>query len=957
MVVVEAEELQVHSPGWRALPYGTNYYAATFANTFLSRQAYLGAPEHGPLTEAGVDIRVPTAGRYLALVRYEAAYRFETRFRLRIEQANQTRLDRLYGSLDNLKVFAFGTGLQRDHINDWGGADSIVWEGNDAYVDLQPGVAHLTLVADDQPEPAARRNVDVIVLTTDEEDVKTRLAKEPYLPLDGLLTQAGDAFLRVHNHGPAMKIHVGNGAEHSPYWVHIRDWKPLDLEVGAQQVTDWVEVGSLLDSLSGGQWAPTVTSKEPASYDLEFGIRDEYGRIESVRTLPGAPQDRTWLAYSGDLRYSRRIRAQEEALDGLIDALKATPVHGRPPTIVPIYGYSIDKTNRDPAFQAKVDEFVQLTGANRVTTTTITTSPALRMMNWRGIPPAQMDAECKKLRAQMDPASVEVVTLGDEINIPYPSPGAKTNDGFRAWLRAQHVAPQSVDPAMTAYDGIVYDVSPKTAAGRPTLFYYSSIYAFRYGERVMGDMTSGAQKCFTHAGIGANFSPQQGPLYLGATHQWISAFRNGALTMPWSEDYIFQVPVGSPQDNLLAVDMMRAGIRGKPSEKIQYYVHAHMPGNTTGDWRRLFYGDLAHGVKAFNLFEFRPLEFAYTENHVDRAEMYQAVRVALHELGTFEDLVPDSTVRRAPAALWFSETGDVWTDKKSPFDVNERALYLMLRQHQIPLDVVVEGDDLSGYAALFLTDEHVSLAASRAIASWVQRGGQLVATAGAGTRDEFDRPNAILPRLFGIEPAPYEKDTQHPIRWEKQDMAYASAMDHVGTDGGKSIAVLSLRAPFQSRGATVTGHFDDGRPAMTSRRVGAGTARYLGFFPALSYLQPAYPRRPFDRSSEDTAMCHLLPTAFDENAAETMRVEVSRPVVSSEPLVETTVLQSPRGLIIPLVNWSGKPIQGLTVTVRIPVPPRAALATGGNVDAQVHGAETTFTLDLDVADALVLRSP
>jgi len=72
-LLVEAEEFQPTSKGWRPQPWGENYYAATFANSFLSRKAFLGADEQAEGT-ATIRVRVPKAGRYLVLVRYEAAY-------------------------------------------------------------------------------------------------------------------------------------------------------------------------------------------------------------------------------------------------------------------------------------------------------------------------------------------------------------------------------------------------------------------------------------------------------------------------------------------------------------------------------------------------------------------------------------------------------------------------------------------------------------------------------------------------------------------------------------------------------------------------------------------------------------------------------------------------------------------------------------------------------------------
>ena len=93
-LLVEAEEFQPLKPGWASKKWGENYYAATFANSFLSRKAYLGAGEQAECS-ATIKIKVPKSGRYLVLARYEAAYRFETQFRVRVEQNGKAALNRL----------------------------------------------------------------------------------------------------------------------------------------------------------------------------------------------------------------------------------------------------------------------------------------------------------------------------------------------------------------------------------------------------------------------------------------------------------------------------------------------------------------------------------------------------------------------------------------------------------------------------------------------------------------------------------------------------------------------------------------------------------------------------------------------------------------------------------------------------------------------------------------------
>src|SRR5688500_16426529 len=141
LIVCEGEEFHARSAGWEAKPFGTNYYAATLANTFLSRQAYLGAPEQCEQSVAEIAVEIPAAGKYLALARYEAAYRFETQFKIQIEQNGKLILDRLYGARNNLKIWAFSEKLKTELKWPWGAGESIVWEGHDAAADLQPGRA------------------------------------------------------------------------------------------------------------------------------------------------------------------------------------------------------------------------------------------------------------------------------------------------------------------------------------------------------------------------------------------------------------------------------------------------------------------------------------------------------------------------------------------------------------------------------------------------------------------------------------------------------------------------------------------------------------------------------------------------------------------------------------------------------------------------------------------------
>lgn len=966
-LVCEAEEFLPTGSGWQALPWGTNYYAATLANTHLSRKAYLGAPPQGEAS-ATVEVEVPRPGRYLALVRYEAAYRFETQFRLRIEQQGRLLFDRLYGARANPKIWAFGKRVVPEVAWEWGAVENIVWEGHDAAVDLAAGRARLTLQVADQPQPAARRNVDLVLLTPNADDVLDRIERESYLPLDGLLTQEGDVFLRLVNHadGAECTLTLPPCTEHSPYWVHLRRWQPKTVSAAPGSSSEWVEVGSLLDSLNDGQWILTATPAEGLHYTVELAAKRADGSLAPLAAFETrAP--RLELAYDANTRYSRRIRPLENVLYELVDWLRARPVQGRLPQRTLVYAYTFDPRPDNPRYTAARDEFLAMFGLALTTADPPrAASPPRGYIDVRGQSPAELESTARRLVAEGLAESIAVVSLGDEIGLAHPpaDPAA-----FHAWAQQRGLKPSDLDPAAGEdWSRITYAPDAATAERLPALYYYSRLYQHEYGIAQQRALTEALRPHLPNAGIGANYSPHHGYAYLGEVHQWITLFRRGGMTMPWSEDWIFQVPVCSQQVNALLLDLFRAGLEGRPEGKIHMYVMPHWPGNTPASWRRLFYNNLGHGMKVVNLFEFRPVQAAYTENHCSLPETYLQVRTALHELGTFEDLVQDGQVRPGLAALWFSETGDIWHDHRPPLGANKRAMYVAIRQQQIPLDVVIDEDALDGtlnqYRVLYLCDPHVTRAASRALAQWVAAGGRLLATAGAGMFDEFNQPNTTLAELFGIEHSDLLAPEDQRVVYEKQDLPFVVPMDHATWQfGGQryQLPVIGAKAEIRPTTADVVGTFSDGSPAVTRRSMGEGVAFYCAFLPGLTYFKPAIPLRPVDRGTTDEAMNHFLPTTVDRGAGALVAAPAAGlelPVECSKPLVEASLVESPHGLLVTLVNWTGQPVPNLRVRLRIPPPAgRAALATGGALRVAKDGEATVYQFDLDVADALVLRAP
>jgi hypothetical protein len=167
ITVVEAENMTAPGGGgWEAREWAhsPNYFAASLADTFLSRRAYLHAPANSTGHDvASASMKIGRTDNYHVLLRYEALYRFETPFRVTVEQGGQVVMEEVYGRRSNLKVWPFsggrmgcGDGLVAECVWPYGATESVLWEGVGKTAFLQQGMATITLTAvHDCPSPVS----------------------------------------------------------------------------------------------------------------------------------------------------------------------------------------------------------------------------------------------------------------------------------------------------------------------------------------------------------------------------------------------------------------------------------------------------------------------------------------------------------------------------------------------------------------------------------------------------------------------------------------------------------------------------------------------------------------------------------------------------------------------------------------------------------------------------------
>lgn len=996
----EAEDFRVTSPGWKVIPFRENYFACTFAITFLSRMAALGAAEQLPLGQTAVaeqEVRIPYDDSYEVLVRYEQPYNFSCEFTLEVEQNGQVVGRFPCGRLTDDKIWAFNNHRREPMVRySWSGTDQIVWQHPGA-VKLAAGPAKLRLLASaqvDQGRPrrnAARRHVDVICLTNDRAGMEAQ-KKASYLEYDGWLVQDGDLFVRITNPAdapaPVVVVLPPMQAPHSPYWVHVRDWPTTTvLKSGramsstayelagprSQQVrpdlvaslvdrpktippedylqpgdrSAWIPIGQSCDALNYGQWWAEVqylskSLESPRSGSMylrwEFGVPDGQGgirvikdltvrsdgkeRTEVVFDIPGCVNPNPTLAAIWKQHYwLPEIRTQKEALRWLLEQVRQFPQRGRVPERFLIYGIQAGSSEEGRQLGLALGDNTRYRGQGK---------KRGMIEHW----PNPDLAWIKQQEAQRPGGlqDVLIVSYGDEIHLPADT---LTDQELAEWLKRHGVA----------YPGPIQVTKDRSQP----LYYYSQLAAKEKGAARYAAATA----YYKSKGIlaGANYSPHAN--YLVNELDYIRTFKLRAMSLPWTEDYAWQVAEFSPQVVGYLLSGLRAGAK-YDRLPIHMYVMPHSPGQIPSEFRQSFYCAVAHGAKMINYFTATPSAIAYTENYVDTYDlnMWQMIHRCTHEAGVFEDYVVDGQCRPARVGLLLSSVDDILTGVTNftlALHNNERkAIYFALRHAQVPVDFLSEDDVIEGrasdYKIIYVTQEYLHSRCVAALQKWVAAGGTLVALCGGGFRDEFQRENPTAVTLYGarsdaIQPDPnlvgrYLQGQANSPFFAKQDLPLYDPWDYVQWDLSRAKAFATSRPrvpPSEGEGATadkntnhsntgviervpvfawkqqltpttgtVVGTFQDGRPAVVVQSHGQGRAVLFAFLPGLAYLHSGLPVRPVDRGAHPSSFAHYLPTEMDRalrrglvDAFLPADDSSIRPVWVDAELVESTCIDTP----------------------------------------------------------------
>ena len=416
---------------------------------------------------------------------------------------------------------------------------------------------------------------------------------------------------------------------------------------------------------------------------------------------------------------------------------------------------------------------------------------------------------------------------------------------------------------------------------------------------------------------------------------FVRALKMRGVTTAWSEDYVWQMPEFSIQITGYRVSGFRAGAKYHDTP-ILMYIMPHTPGNTPRDTRLSYYSAIAHGTTMIHFYCATPAAVSNTENYIAThdLDMFRTVHDLTHEAGVFEDYVLDGAVRPARVGMLLSSVDDIRNPtvlyKGGDTNVGRKAIYFALRHAQVPVDFLSEDDVIDGraddYRVIYVTQEYLHSDAIVALQGWVERGGTLVALCGCGFVEEFGRPNPDAINLYGVQDQSLEKDTALYVFHFKQDLPPYKPLDTmqwtVGDTTVNDVPVILWKQTITPGDGEVIGTYSDGSAAVVRKAHGNGQAVLFGAMAGLAYVRSGLEFKPWDRGMTNDAAAHYLPTTMDPELRRALvdawlPGDFTRPVVCSEPLVETTCIDAanPARLAVPLLNFTGAPIDTLTVRI------------------------------------------
>ncbi len=886
----------------------------------------------------------------------------------------------------------------REGIKDW----LFVWDFVD--LTLTPGDYQLTLTKHEKKNCTSYvRNVDCLLITTDKDGEPDHLR---YGPQTWMRVTLGDVYQKP------IQLHIFADHYRAPWYGHwhlskagtvegLRYIKADAFENGEQ--TPWCNITPMLYQDTGAI----------LNISARYAYADQADRLQGKFEFATAPDEKAIvrtmdidaepnglivvmppnLTTKENLERFKVDREFAEATGKIADAYD-WPTIGKKPEKIPFYisatvgGYStpVDQeimdrewktldyfgfSNRDkPSMHGKIwlrnnESFCQ---------------PDTEKMRTNAAIHAQHFAESGEKIEDVSHCMLTDEPTGQPSEFMVKDPAY--HEAFRTWLKDK-LGKTPADLLVDSWEKVV-PVLESERDQHPALHYFTQ----RFRTRALGDFMATQSKILGEAygrddiPMLANFS--DGAVYTANLYsQGVDYFElldSDDQNAIWSEDW--SNGASSYQCAAFNVDLMRAAARER-DQTLGHFLIAYA-GRKGWDIKTKAASETARGIRLWEAYSYGVPWGTHAggptwDNHTiySTPEIWGDLSEVVREIGAAEDLLIDAKPLPAEVALLYSSSTDIWTMKKNfAYGFDRMHTWMALAHAQIPVDILaerqIERGALDGYKVAYLSGPNLTRASAEKLAAWVKAGGILHLSAGAASRDEFNRPLTTLDELI---PAKREPVEEHQAFLNSGSYVHILKPSDTVTSGDQKLEVLSVSQRQSARGGAETlATFADGSPATITAAAGKGRVISHGYLPALPYIKQAIEGRRYlqvisdsapDEQSEhpappvvlaDRAQSESL-TGNDPHLARSNNpwhfpakirdlilapvraASIDPPLTCDIPLVDAIPLYADSGMIIPLANHTLEPQKAVTLRVRLPADRSCARVTS------VHHSELKFTAD------------
>lgn len=575
---------------------------------------------------------------------------------------------------------------------------------------------------------------------------------------------------------------------------------------------------------------------------------------------------------------------------------------------------------------------------------------------------AKIDAQIKALADRNAPIldRIERFKLADEPSgMPYNHLASCPicRKKFAADLKERGATPRFLGVA--DWDEVV-PVQPADRHKHPELFYYTGLFRLRALAGLVRAAEASRRRYMpdnvkTYVNYSPPFSEELTWVQRGTDPFFIQ--RAGGLGMGWTEDWLGYG--ASPQQMSTILALLRAAGDERPA--LGAYMVA-VSGHAAIQ-RLKYYTLLAGGARHLDVYNYGPL-YAGIDSWSTHYDIYPVIAAVQRELATLDEPLRGTTRHPAETAILYNRTAAIWSDRDSTSEQDSRFTHAALAHAGYDAAFLAEEDveagKLDAYKVLYLHGPQIRRKTANKIADWVHKGGVLAGSAGAGSRDEFDRPLDVLTAVFGAESRglKLEKDAGRP----KYQLRTQPSLDVLKSVPDAELPQVSFDqlcfreslAPAED--ARVILRNKAGEPAGVLHSYGKGRAVRLAACAGIAYLHEAVRSKEYD---VETYLPRDYRPELRDFLAWPAKLAKAAPVArASAPVCEVARYDGKGRCVLFVLNHKGTPIKDFVL--RLPQAKGLLSArTASGKPARLRSLSedvVEITFSLDVAEAIILTT-